>query len=202
MSEIANNNQKTLADGGFRIEIRPDELTAASDKSAWLTCKPSAAWRFIRIFILGLIVVALFINALTLTGSTKNGLPLILFISVGSVAMLVNYLRGTNNLYCTRENLEVISLRRGKVIGKWLFPRSVVQQIRWAAVSYSKYGATCAIVFNVEGKKVKTLRGIECPEAQTVLLELKRLGYDVMLDVGMPMMAEMALENRSGKLLG
>jgi len=41
------------------------------------------------------------------------------------------------------------------------------------------------------------LDGLEIIEAQRLLSELKRLGYDTVYDVGMPMAVEMALERRN-----
>ena len=200
MLEITTNIEKILTDGGFRIEIKSDELTVTADKSAWKAHTSTAVSRIFSV--LALIVFAVYGLSKVLENPGSAGFALLILTAIFGLSLLFNYLSGTNNLHCTRENIEVIRARRNKVIGKWLFSRSLVRQVRWAAVSYSRYGSTCAIVFNVEGKKVKTLRGIECPEAQTVLNELKRLGYDVEIDVGMPMMVDMALGRRDGHMLG
>jgi hypothetical protein len=80
------------------------------------------------------------------------------------------------------------------------YPRESVQRIRFGAVSYSRYGAICGLVFNVQGRDVKVLKGLESPEALRILTELRRLGFDTVQDVGTPMMAEIVIERRNSWL--
>jgi hypothetical protein len=107
---------------------------------------------------------------------------------------------GHNDLHCTSERMDVIRMVRGQMKNKRTFLKESVMKIRFALVRYSQYSPTCGLVFYVAGKKIKTLEGLESPEAQTILRELDRLGFDVVHDVGMPMMVEMALEKRNSWL--
>ncbi|HEX8812225.1 MAG TPA: hypothetical protein VF742_09565 [Terracidiphilus sp.] len=198
MPETAANTEKTIVDGGFRIEIKPDELTVTADNKAWGKGKPTAP-RYISLA--GTLVLACVILMDWSTGPANNELiSLTVFILLVAIGLLIHYFQGTSNIHCTRENLEVIRARPRRPAESRLFPRPQIQQIRFGAVAYGKYSAVMGIVFNVNGKKIKTLRGIEIPEAQTVLNELKRLGYDTLIDVGMPMAVEMALERRKSWL--
>jgi phosphoribosylformylglycinamidine (FGAM) synthase PurS component len=195
MPESTAKAMETACDGGFRIETSQDELTATRTPSAWKKRTSSIASRVFVAIVAVVLAINLLFSTVPLLIDRPLGILLVAaFIFVPGV--LWARLRGTNNLHCTRQNLEVIRLIRGRETGRWLFPCALVKQIRYAAVSYSKYGSTFALVFTVEGKKVKVLRGIECPEAQIILRELHRLGFDVVQDIGMPMMVEMALERR------
>jgi len=200
MSETTANNQKIITDGGFRIEIKLDSLTVTADKKAWNKGNLAASQ---IIALIGIIAVAciIFIDWLT-SPTSKNLILLAVFVLFAAIGLLSRYFQGTNNIHCTRGNLEVIQVRPRRAAVSLLFPRSQVQQIRLGALAYGKYQAVMGIVFNASGKKIKTLRSIELPEAQTVLNELKKLGYDTVIDVGMPMAVEMALERRNGSILG
>ena len=55
--------------------------------------------------------------------------------------------------------------------------------------------------FMVNGKKKKTLFGLEAPEANSILQGLSKLGIDTVHDPAMPMIVEMALERRERKFL-
>lgn len=83
-----------------------------------------------------------------------------------------------------------------KVRGTRSFPRECVKRIRFGQVAYSRYGGTTGLIFTVDGKQEKILYGLECIEAQKILDELQRLGYDIVRDVGMRMMVEMAESRR------
>jgi hypothetical protein len=199
MAEVAIQNEADVSAGGFHIEIRPDELTVTADKSAIQPRKRSPLRNFLTVLVCvfaALYLVLVFVPAMLKGGITKVAVLALVVVP----SLLWAYLRGSKNLHCTRDNLEVIHVVHGRVRNNWLFPKNVVRNIRFAPVAYSKYGSTCGLVFTVRGKKVKTLYGIECPEAQIVLKQLDRLGFDVVHDVGMPMMVEMALERRNSCL--
>jgi hypothetical protein len=195
MPETSSSYPQTICEGGFRIEIAQDELTVTRDEAAW---RPRRSSVLGRVLYLVFVVVAAIVILVDF-GSAFIERPLIAVLLAALLFLPGVFWRrfaGINNLHCTRQNLEVIRIVRGRKTGRWLFPHELIKQARYAEVAASKYGASFAIVFSVEGKKVKALRGIECPEAQTVLRELGRLGFDVVQDVGMPMMVEMALERR------
>jgi hypothetical protein len=192
------NTPDSISDGGFCIVIHPDELTVTKDSSAWKVRTKSAVSRVITTVLFVLFVLVVGVNVFS--ESTGRGLLFLGIIAALTIpSMLYGWLRGLNNIHCTCNDLEVTRIVRGHPTGTWRFPRDLVKQVRFAPVSYSRYGSTNALVFTVEGKRVQILRGIEIPEAQIVLSAMKRLGFDVLIDVAMPMAAEMALERR-GKL--
>ena len=153
------------------------------------------SWRNIG-FIVSLFLAAYILFVLIPEIVEKGASYLAALVLIFVPSLLWAYLRGSKNLHCTRESLEVIRIARGKVRERWLFPKEVVKGIRFAPVAYSRYGSKCGLVFTVQRKMVKVLSGLECPEADTILKQLDRLGFDVVQDVGMPMMVEMALERR------
>jgi hypothetical protein len=201
VAETAIKNDATVSAGGFRIEIYPDELTVTADRSAVQPRKKSA----MGIFFMALvgIFVAFYFLFVFLPAILNGGFTYLAIVALLiAPSLLWAYLRGSKNLHCTHDNLEVIQVSNGRVRNKWLFPKDAVKGICFAPVSYSKYGSICGLVFTAQGKKVKILYRLECPEAQTILKQLDRLGFDVVHDVGMPMMVEMALERRNSWLNG
>jgi len=105
-----------------------------------------------------------------------------------------------HNMRCTHQVLEVIDVRRGRTVQTSSYSRAEVNGIKFGAVAYSRYGAQCGLIFEVAGKRIKMLYGLKCVEAQKILHELQNLGFDVCLDVGMPMMVEMELSRRNSWL--
>jgi hypothetical protein len=201
MADTAIQNEAPLSAGGFRIEIHPDEITVTADKSAVQAKKKSALK--IAFSVAVFCFVALYILVFYLPDILMGGYGFwVALILIFGPSLVWNYLRGSKNLHCTRDNLGVVQVSRGSIRNKWLFPKSAVKGIRFTSVAYSKYGATFGLVFTVEGKKVKILYGLECPEAQTILKQLDRLGFEVVHEVGMPLMAEMALKRRNSWLNG
>lgn len=200
MPETVASNRKVTTQGGFRLEISPDELTVTADNRAWYKRNSSASQ---IIALIGMIAVACIVLVDCLTNPTsRNLIILAVFLLFLTFALVSRYFQGTNNIHCTREHIEVIQIRPRSPAVSLLFSRSQAQQIRFGALAYGKYSAVMGIVFNANGKKIKTLRGIEIPEASIVLNELKKLGYDTVIDVGMPMAVEMALERRNRSILG
>ena len=196
MTGTAIQNEGTICAGGLRIEVHPDELTVTRDRTTLQPKKKTAfgtVWKVILFILIAFYVLFSFLPAALKGGYAFLGI----FGAMIAIPTLWGYWQGSKDLHCTRDTLEVIQVARGKVRNKWLFPKSSVKAIGFAPVSYSKYGSTCGLVFKVQGKKVKTLVGLECPEAQIILQQLDRLGFDVVNDVAMPMMVEMALERRN-----
>jgi hypothetical protein len=112
------------------------------------------------------------------------------------LATLRYWLVGIHDLRCTRDGLAVIDVFHGRKTKTRFFPRAEVRRVRFGAVSYSKYGATCGLIFTAADKSIKTLSGLKCIEAQEILDELQRLGYNVVHDPTMPMMIEMERARR------
>lgn len=195
MQDLTPKAVTTVCDGGFRIEIGPEELIVARDGKA-ATPRTGTA-----VFVVFLILSAVVICFKLLPDSFASfvNAPLTVLVVAGVLVWLVvrwTQQARTDNLHCTPKSLGVIRVMRGRESEKRMFARTRVRAINFTAVSWSTSGPTFALVFKVDGKEIEVLRGIESPEAQTVLRELQRLGYDVEFDVGMAMMVQMAIERR------
>jgi hypothetical protein len=189
MADAALGTQQAQVSGGFRIETRPNDLFVTKDQS--ISSK--------RMQLIATVLVIVVFIGVVMTSASDAPTRLAMLSLIFGVILLRVLLARTRNLHCTRESLEIIQIRRGKVRATSAFPRSDVGLIKFSAVSYSRNGATMGLVFTTVGVKQKILAGLECPEADTILKHLDQLGYDVEHDVGMPMMVEMALERRNSK---
>ena len=184
-------------DGGFRIDIRPDELTVTPDTKAWRN-KTNRRWSIaFRIFLYCIVGLVLVGKIATSNHPVEMLLVLALVIGLSYVDMKFAKQKA---IHCTRDSIEVIEIVRGKERDKRSYAKTEVGEIRYAPVAYSRYSSVNGILFNVAGKKVKALSGLECPEADTILKAFERLGYSVFHDVGMPMLVEIALERRNSRI--
>jgi hypothetical protein len=180
---------EVLIGGGFRIEIAGDELNVTADKSRTAT-------QF------GPYLVAAFaLCAFVLKVTVSHDFFSVALVGTFFVVVfgMQYFLARDRNLRSTRDTLQVVEMQRGNVSKTTSYGRSDVGQITFGGVSYSKYGATCGLIFRSGGNRVKMLYGLKCVEAQKILGELDRLGYDVEHDVGMPMMVEIELERRKSR---
>jgi hypothetical protein len=194
-----DSSTETIRDGGFRIEIQPDELAITADKSAWKIRKRTASSHVLSVLFL-LAIVAVVIVDLLPDLLSDGPVVLAVIALIFTPAILIAYLSGCKNLRCNRQSLQVVRVARGRLASTTEYPRESIQKIRFAAVSYSEYRAIFGLVFEVNGKKVKVLSGLESPEALRILSELRRLRFDTIQDVGMPMAAEMVIERRNSWL--
>lgn len=183
----AANSTEIEISGGFEIEVSPDELTVT--KAGAISTR-ARLWMY-------LLYALAFCYILLSAGWSSS----FIFLGVLLAAGIFRYLFvGVHNLRCTRENLEVIDVVCGQTERTWSYPRSDVKGIRFGTVSFSRYGSTGGLMFEVEGKRIKALYGLKCIEAQKILDELQRLGFDISQDVGMPMMIEMEQSRRNSWL--
>jgi hypothetical protein len=194
MTEAAPHIIGIHTSGGFRIETYPDEIVVTKVASAE---SPTGRMRFVRYLAYGALLSC---ASFALLISARQFLPFVVIFL--AVAILRYLLVGIHNLRCTRDGLDVIDVFHGRKEKTRLFPRAEVKRVRFGAVSYSKYGATCGLIFTAAGKNIKTLSGLKCIEAQEILDELQRLGYDVVHDPAMPMMVEMEQSRRKSWLGG
>lgn len=187
MAGSAAHSVEPQISGGFRIEISPDELTVTEFTSA-----RTRLWVYLT--------YAVVFCCLLVSAGRSSEIFLLLLLG----ASVFRYLFvGVHNLRCTRENLEVIDIFYGRTRRTRSYKRNDVSGTRFGAVSLSKYGPTGGLIFEVAGSRIKALYGLRCVEAQKVLDELQRLGFDVCRDPGMPMMIEMDQSRRNswfGKL--
>jgi hypothetical protein len=185
---------KVIADGGFRIEVHPDKLTVVPDSHANQPGKASAL-RTVLVM-LGCMVAGLYVLLILVPQILNRGFGILVLVASIGLSALWRYWRGRESLNCTSESVTLVRIARGKVRGTRIFPRESVKCVRFGAVAFSRYGSINGLVFDAAGKKIKTLPHVESPEAQTILREFDRFGYDVIHDIGMPMLVEMALERR------
>lgn len=72
------------------------------------------------------------------------------------------------------------------------YAKEDVGPIAFAVITVSNHGATTkGLTFTVHENEVKVLSGLKAIEAQQVLGELHRLGYQVVTDPAMKMLIEM-----------
>lgn len=194
MPQLASTTE-TIRDGGFRIDIQPDELTVTADKTAWVVRKKSRKSQIFYVVFVLLVVCGLVSDLFSTISQDGPGSLAFLAVLIG-LGVLIAYAQGCKNLRCNRESLEVIKVARGRIMSTTSYPRGSLQKIRFGTVSYAGYAAVCGLVFEAGGKRVKVLRGLGSPEARRIVAELRLLGFDTVEDVAMPMMAEMAMERR------
>ena len=182
MNETVTSSSNALTSGGFRIEISPNGMavTEATSRKAWVS-------RYLTYAAVAACYAAF-------SSDRYSWLWVLLLLGLADVfrRMIV----GVHNLRCTTENLEVIDVFLGRSEETRTFPRAEVRQVRFGAVSFSRYGNNGGLIFEAERERVKVLYGLKCIEAQKILEELKRFGFDILVDVGMPMMIEMEQSRR------
>ncbi len=196
MMNGAAEQTETVLSAGFRIETTPSSIRVTADKTALSLPEKStlnALKRAIPIVLSAVLSVDVLINAF----DSGRFAPLIPLPAILALGYLSSQFRAKDDIVCTRESFQVIRKLRGKVVGESTFPKHLVGPIRFATFSASRTGSVCGLLFSVEGKKVKSLAGLEIVEADLILRNLDRLGYSVVRDVSMPMAIEMAKERRN-----
>ena len=169
--------------GGFRIESRPDQLIVWKNSPSI----QNSVTKYLAYVILGCTLLV------ALASGVRYFLAMAFFVAMAIIHFVFDKI---HNVRCTRDTFEVIDISHGRTVRTRSFPRPEVKRVRYGAVSYSKYGASTGLVFTVQDKEIKALYGLKCVEAQKVLSEIERLGYDVEHDVAMPMTVETELDRR------
>lgn len=182
ITESAGSSTAPQDSGGFRIEVSPDKLSVIKTQqtrrglSLFLTYAAGACWLLLR--------------------SPDRLLLSVVLLLVLGIGIARYFCGADHNLQCTREYLELVDVVRGRVRQTRQFTRAEVERIHFGTVRQSQYGSTGGLIFNVAGKRIKTLYGLKCVEAQRIIDQLQRLGFDVWHDPGMPMMVEIELSRR------
>lgn len=177
MAESECHSTELLVSGGFRIEIAADELTVTKTrgKNKYLV-----------------LPLAVFVGYLV----WDNRSSWLLILLVAALFGIRYWFSAIHNLRCTRETVEVIDILPGRAQKTTSYARVDVKEVRFGEVGLSRYGSVNGLIFDVADKKVKTLSGLESPEAQRILNELQRLGFNTYNDPGMPMMADIEKSHR------
>jgi len=207
MSEAATGAAETLTTGGFRIEIRPDELTVVAEPLFLAKLKN---WnRKLRLVGLASLFVPIFcIIELVESPPTLSSLhdlpamlkssgpepaslrwvfPLLWLVMI-ALSLLGAMLKGHDTLRCTRDEIEVIHTFRGRVRRQRSFSKAAVKRVQLGSAH---------LMFYVSGKRTQCLLGLKSIEAQRILSELRRLGFDAVDDIGMPMAVEIEQASRN-----
>lgn len=194
---------RTVVSDGFVLEIAPDSLKVCKQNAGMIRGLFSylktrkTVWALLIVVTVSLTIFKILIAILNLVDALyfspdwASSLPIVFFL----ILLYIRSLSANKYFRCDRNMLEVVAEARGK---QTITPYSKVQvrRSRYGVVSFGKYSGDNGILFDAETKTVKILCGLRPPEAQMILRELNRLGYDVEWDVGMPMMVEMELERR------
>jgi hypothetical protein len=159
---------------------------------------PGEKW--VARFVLGLLVCAywlFFSLSQLMSGVTRGGLVSAAIVGVFLAGVLaLASLKGKTELRCSLEGLEIVRVVRGRVKGVRTFSRSEVKRVQFVDDSFFENGARGRLGFIASGRPVTALKRLGSVEAQKILNECRRLGYDVVCDTGMPMMIEMEESRR------
>lgn len=134
-----------------------------------------------------------------------NWLPILVALFFGISFVWQGFRRifpAGESFVCDLDTLTIGHIPDFVLNGRWAFqsfPITSVQRLTWTALSTGRYGSTTGFTFQIDGKKKKTLWGLEAPEADQILRGLTKLGVDVVHDPGMPMIVEMALSRRKSR---
>jgi hypothetical protein len=183
MTESECHSAELQVSGGFRIEISPDELTVTEAKAT----NKYFQYLLSAVFISYLTIIILVNHA--------SSFWILLLVAAGG---LWGRFTGVHNVQCTREMVEVTDILFGRV-KRTTYARTEVKEVRFGTVSVARYGSVNGLIFEVAGKPIKTLYGLRSIEAQRILDELQRLGFNVYSDPGMPMMVDIEKSLRKSK---
>jgi hypothetical protein len=104
-------------------------------------------------------------------------------------------LGGRQILQCTRARLNVTDVDLGHVWRRRHFAKKRIEEIVFGAVGLT-IGSRRGLSFLADGRRVRIFPGLRAPEAQRILTELKRLGFDTVRDPEMLLMIEMEQTRR------
>lgn len=106
------------------------------------------------------------------------------------------------SLTCDRTTLTAGRIPIWNFRGNWQyesFSVASIEQAHYGIVHIREYGGGMGIVFTSGARSIKLLEGLEAPEANQILDALRNLGVNIVKDVAMPMLIEMANSRRNGK---
>jgi hypothetical protein len=171
--------------------------------------KGSSILVILLIWLLGVVVLVISIARLTsllnAASDVWNWLMVLVWLSF-SACLFWKGLRGLfasgESLTCDAQTLTISRIPEYVLTGRWksqTFPIKSVRQVSFTVVRFTRYRTTLGLVFYVDGKKKKTLYGLEAPEADPILQGLSKLGVDTVHDPAMPMMIDMVLSRRKSR---
>jgi hypothetical protein len=177
MSNSEVGEVRTIAAGGFRIVKGTERIEVVRDKQAF---DSSTRKKRLAIFLSGIVASSLMLIGQFIRIDIAHPVPIAWathifpWVSPGCFLPLIIALgvlySGAVNLTCTRDEVQATWIRFGKV-----------KRI---------------LTFLAGGKLVKCLPGLKCVEAQLILNELERMGFDVVRDPEMPTMVQVEQSRR------
>lgn len=105
---------------------------------------------------------------------------------------------GSVNLKCTRDTVQATRMVCGKVRRIFFFPKNEVTRFQYVDGFNPLNGRSGYLSFFVGERSIKCLPGLKCVEAQLVLNELERMGFDVVSNPAMSGMVQMEQSRRHG----
>jgi hypothetical protein len=105
---------------------------------------------------------------------------------------------GAVNLSCTQDEVQATWIRFGKVKRVLSFPKNEVTRFQYVDGFNPFSGRSSYLCFSVGERSVKCLPGLKCVEAQLILNELERMGFDVVNNPAMSGMVQMEQSRRHG----
>jgi hypothetical protein len=203
MSNSEVGEVRTIAAGGFRIVKGTERIEVVRDKEAF---DSSTRKKRLAIFLSGIIASSLMLIGQFIRIDIAHPVPvawathIFPWVSPGCFLPLIIALgvlySGAVNLSCTRDTVQATWIRFGKVRRVLSFQGAEVKQVRYVAGSNPFSGRADYLSFLAGGKLVKCLFGLKSVEAQLILNELERMGFDVVRDPEMSTMVQVEQSRR------
>jgi hypothetical protein len=196
---------QTVGAGGFRVVISPREIEVIRDKK---TFDSSTRKKRLAILLSGVIVSCLMLIGQFIRIDIAHPLPVAWathtfpWVSPGCFLPLIIALgvlySGAVNLSCTQDEVQATWIRFGKVKRVLSFPKNEVTRFQYVDGFNPFSGRSSYLCFSVGERSVKCLPGLKCVEAQLILNELERMGFDVVNNPAMSGMVQMEQSRRHG----
>jgi len=214
MSDFFLNSDTTEVTGNTRIESLPDRLTVTmpAERSA----REFVACGFVLLVVLVIFDSAIFhylagVGLISAAMAARIGpwirpAPSIFspFVNLFICCLVMGKMAfdafrglfgGRQTLRCTRTRLEVTDIDLGRIWRRRIFPKKQVGEIEFGGIGMT-IGSRRGLSFVADGKRVRIFPGLKAPEAQRILAELKRLGFDTVRDPSMLHMVELEQTRR------
>jgi hypothetical protein len=218
MENVAATESGSLASWGFRITTSPCELEVVRDNRTYDS--PTKKKRFAAVLLCILFACSYYvvefsridlshpISIIWTLPATLNdqslGLKLLvwmqlIFLPVLPLLIVWEMLySGSVNLKCTRDAVQLTRMVFGKVRRNLSFSKNDVTRFQYVDGFNPLNGRSGYLSFFVGERLIKCLPGLKCVEAQLILNELERLGFDVVSSPAMSGMVQMEQSRRHG----
>jgi hypothetical protein len=214
MSDFFLSSDSTQVTGNTRIESHPDRLTVTmpAERSA----REFVACGFVLLVVLVVFDSAIF-HYLAGVGLISGAMaarigpwirpapsifsPFVnLFICclvMGKMAFdaFRGLFGGRQILRCSRSRMEIVDVDLGRKWRRRIYARKHVEEFGFGGAGMT-IGSRRGLTFVADGTRIRIFPGLKAPEAQSILAELKRLGFDTVRDPEMVRMVELEQARR------